>query len=170
MSLQAGLWKQTFAKEQSRGEVSGSHKSQQIVAMTTVLSAGTAFSLVHWLPWGHSLQVPLDLLFHPYQKSQDLAEFMLGIWCILRWERICFMQKFTGFSAEEYPCTPYLPPSGKSLFICTRHSWGSGYIPNWVSLVSHSEGPVKCKLHTLDQWHPHCSVWAIVSCWEDGSS
>lgn len=127
------------------------------------VSLGTAFSLVHWLPLGHSLQVPLDLLFHPYQKSQDLAEFMLGIWCILRWERICFMQKFTGFSTEECPCTPYLSPSGKSLFICTRHSWGSGVytklgvtgLPFWrscemqIAYFRPMASPLFCMSHSL---------------------
>lgn len=90
------------------------------------LLLGTIFNLVRWLPWCRSLQVSLDLLFHPYQKSHDLSESMLSRWCILRWERICFVQKCMGFRAEECPLTPYLPPSGKSLLICKQHSWRSG--------------------------------------------
>lgn len=35
---------------------------------------------------------------------------------------------------------------------------GVGCILNWLTLVTHSEGLVRCKLHTLDQWHPLCSI------------
>lgn len=102
--------------------------SQQVMAMAIVSSAGAALSGDNFqsctlISLGSLSTSPIDRLFHPYRKTQDLSELLLedaafsdergSVSCRNLWVSVL----------EECPFTLHLPPSGKSLVFCERHSW-----------------------------------------------
>lgn len=100
LQAQAGLCKQTLAGELTRGEVTGSPERESA-------GQGHGHCFISWsgsdwgqLPvsgtdffWGHSLQVPVNLQFHPCQKIWvhfELGEnlFHIKTYDHLSWKRV----------------------------------------------------------------------------------